>query len=800
MGTCHRRPDPSATACDRGGGARHFRRRSGARPARGCSSPTVARGSWSQRFLAATILLILGAGAAPARAPAATLLGTITDADQGFPVGLALVHLSGQTAAGERLDRTAEADPEGLFRLDGLPAGAYLLEVDYPGYATARLEVTLAAGERRAVDIAVVSTAVQVDELVVTAAPVDEDALIQTGFVSLDAAALDAIPGIVEADPLRALQALPGVSAASDVSSGLYIRGGGPDQTLVLMDGMPVYNPTHAFGLFSTFNNDAVDAVDLFKGAYPAAYGGRLGAVLDVGMRQAETRRVRGELGVSLIAARGLVEGRLGDDRWLVAGRRTYLEPILSAIRTEENPIPSYYFYDLNASYGTRRLGGETTVTAYHGRDDVFVDADDDTRIDLVWGNTVVGLRHDRPLGATLDGTLQLYTSSYQSETRAEFLATPVTAANDLHDLTVRGQLDWRPGGGHTLSLGAGSSWYDVSYRQQFNLDQQIDYGATPRESFAFLEDRWTFGRGTTVRGGLRLRHIDDGDRVLLEPRLAVSHPLDPAWRVKLGLGRYHQYLQLVTTEGFTAGDFYLPIDETADVGRSWQVVAGVEWTPSPADLVSVEIYDTGLDDLVVFDDRAPVDQAGFTAEEIFVTGGSGWARGVEVLLRRDLGQVTGWVGYTLGWTRRSFAELNGGREFPPKYDRRHDVNILTSWRTGDWTLGASFRYGTGQAFTPAAARYQLRDPGSGRTDEIGQILPAARNSGRLLPYHRLDLSARRPIRLLGRPAELVIEIFNVYSRRNEWFVQYEDEGPVTEATVVQMLPLIPSVGVNLEF
>jgi hypothetical protein len=168
------------------------------------------------------------------------------------------------------------------------------------------------------------------------------------------------------------------VAAASDISSGLYIRGGGPDQTLVLMDGVPVYNPTHAFGLFSTFNNDAVSGIDLFKGAYPASL--RRPARRGPGRQHAAGRDpapVRGELGVSLIAARGLVEGRLGEDRWLVAGRRTYLEPLLSAIRTDENPIPSYYFYDTNLNYQTRRLGGLTTLNLLPRRDDVFVDASD---------------------------------------------------------------------------------------------------------------------------------------------------------------------------------------------------------------------------------------------------------------------------------------------------------------------------------------------------------------------------------------------------------------------------------------
>lgn len=769
--------------------------------------PSRARGALrpADTVLALGLLALLASGAGPAFGadppPPAGLAGAVTDSASGQTLSGVRIAVSGVLPSGDGFLRTARTDERGVYRLDDLPAGRFLVRFERAGYDEVEMPVELAAGRVAPLDAALRAAAAVLEELVVTGTALDDPSRLQTGFVALDAAALRAIPGIVESDPLRALQSLPGIAAASDVSSGLYIRGGGPDQTLILMDGVPVYNPTHAFGLFSTFNSDAVGGIDLYKGAYPAAYGGRLGAVLDVDMRQAETARaVRGELGVSLIAARGVVEGRLGDDRWLVAGRRTYLEPILSAIRTEENPIPSYYFYDGNLSYQTARLGGTTTLTLYHGRDDVFVDADEDTRFSVAWGNTVASLRHERPVTDNLDAALLLYSSTYESETSAEVLATPFGVSNDLRDLTAAGRLGLEAGGGHRVSLGLGASWYRVTYRQSFNLDDSIDYGTRPRELFGYAEDRWYLGARTTLRGGLRARHISDGDRLLVEPRLAVSHDLDPAWRVKLGLGRYHQYLQLITTEGFTAGDFYLPSDETVDVGRSWQVVAGLEWAPTRHDLVSIEIYETSLDNLLVLDSRSPVDRNQLTAQDIFITGGTGYARGLEVLVRRDLGEVTGWLGYTLGSTRRRFAELNDGAEFPPKYDRRHDVNALLSRRVGAWTLGAAFQYGTGQAFTPAAARYELRDPASGRTDNLSQVLPADRNSARLLPYHRLDLSARRPMRLFGRPAELVVEVFNVYSRRNEWFVQYETEDDVTEATMVRMLPLIPSVGVDLAF
>ena len=736
--------------------------------------------------LCLTILLLAAAS------NAADLTVLISDRLTNHPIPNADVIL-------EPPDTSQRTDSDGLVHFTDIPAGLYHLEITAPGYEFHTRQLDLSATETRRLEITLTFTAYMIDELVVTAEEIDDNVTMQTGYVALDAATLDAIPSIIESDPLRALQALPGVASASDISSGLYIRGGSPDQNLVLMDGVTVYNPTHAFGLFSTFNNDAVAGISLYKGAYPAEYGGRLGAVVDVHSRQPDPPRLRAELGLSIIAARALVEGRAGPDRWLVAGRRTYLDPMLRAMRTPENPIPDYYFYDVNALYSTPRLGGLTTFTFYHGRDDVGVDADVNTSFDLNWGNTVMALRHQRPLSDTVDGRLTLSTSRYQSTTDAEILATHFDVDNELVDVTLSGRLDWYPGAGHNLVLGLEASNYDFSYQQSFNREY-VDYGASPYELSTFLEDRWRLNSRTALRLGMRVRYLEDGSRWLAEPRLSIARDISSQLTFKLGAGLYNQYLQLVTTEGFSAGDFYLPIDETADLGRSWQTVVGLEWRPSWVDLMSLEIYANDLDELVVFDTTTPLGQESTTAADLFVTGGTGYARGAEFLLRRDFGGVTGWLGYTLGWTRRHFDEFNGGDPYPPKYDRRHDLNLILATQAGAWRLGAAYRYATGQAFTPASARLLLRDTGTGDVSAFGQVLPAGRNSARLLPYNRLDVSARRPVRLFGRPAEVVIEVFNLYNRRNEWFVQYETEGPVTEATVVRMLPMIPSVGVNIEF
>jgi len=284
-------------------------------------------------------------------AQAAVLSGHVIDAATGTRIAFADLQILGQENRREDIPASLQADSTGYFIWQSLPAGVFEIECGSDGYESRVSLITVADEDLLELNFELTSNVFVLEELVVIGQTGDIEGDLQTGFVKLDRETLASVPSIIEPDPLRALQMLPGVQAASDISSGLYIRGGGPDQTLVLMDGVPVYNPTHAFGFFSTFNNDAVSDLALYKGAYPAPYGGRLGAVVDVEMRTETEPKFAGKAGISLIAGHVFLEGRLGPDHWWVAGRRSFIEPLLNAIRTVENPIPSFYFYDFNAAY-----------------------------------------------------------------------------------------------------------------------------------------------------------------------------------------------------------------------------------------------------------------------------------------------------------------------------------------------------------------------------------------------------------------------------------------------------------------
>jgi len=729
----------------------------------------------------------------PLAARAATLSGFVTDGQDRQP-------LPNATVAIQNLSLGTTSRASGDYAIRNIPAGTHVVTFSHIGYQTRRDTLTFAGEEEVLLDVELRPESILLDEeTVVVAERQEEERTAQTSFLQLQVENIQQLPAVGEPDLLRSLQLLPGVQTASDISSGLYIRGSGPDQNLILLDQVPLYNPSHAFGFFSTFNPDAIEEVSLYKGAYPATYGGNLGAVLDVGQRESAPRNLHGRGGLSLISGRLLLEGPAGNGSWMLSGRRTYLDPVLSALRSADLDVPSYYFYDLNGKFSQRLSAADTfTFTAFWSQDHLSFDSNRETFFDLSWGNRAFAGRLDHLFSTALFGRLMVASSEYESTTSASFFDTPVLFANGIQDLMLRGDLDYVASRVHTFSTGVALSRYQFDFGQSFNQEQQLDLDESPTLISFYLQDEWQPGNLTRLRLGARASYFSEGDRWTLMPRFSLSHALRPGLRLKLGGGAYRQYLQLVTTEGFSGGDFWVPLDETVRPGRSWQGVIGAEWEPSSEYRLSLEGYYSDLANLVVLDNEVAANSDGVRSEDLFKTGGTGYATGVELFLEKRTGRARGWLGYTLGWTRRRFPEINQGRAFSPKYDRRHDLSLVLSYQRRVWTWGANFVYGTGQAFTPASARYTLRAPATGEVEDY--VLPAARNSARLLPYHRLDLSLRRALRLRNSDAELYLQIFNVYSRRNEWFVQYDTDEPATQPEVVKMLPVIPTFGINFSF
>lgn len=745
-------------------------------------SPALPRGG----LLVACLFLALGT------AGAATLEGRVTDAASGEALPGATLRVAG-------LPLGAHTDAEGRYRLWGLPGGTQMLVCTHIGYQTRTDTLALEGGAQHRLDLALQPAAITLGQLEVNATR-SEPAPPQAGALTLSAAQLRQAPAGGEPDLVRSLSLLPGVKTASDFGTGLYVRGGSPDQNTVLLDGVRIYNPSHAFGFYSTFNPDAVDRVALYKSAYPATYAGNLGALLEVSTQGETPPRMQGSAGLSLLAARAALGGPWGAGSWKIAGRRTYLDPLLAAARAAGAEVPDYHFFDFNARVD-HPLGerGSLAASSYLGSDRLDFALDGDNRLAIEWRNRTLGTTWKRLLSPGLLASIGLAGSEYESRTALEVFTTPIRYLNSVRDLSGSAEVAYSGRDHHSLAAGVQLTGYRLRYSQYFNTAQpDIALDRSPYQAGLYVQDQWRPTAHTELVLGLRASSFSLGRRFDLSPRLALRQTLQPGLTLRAAAGRSVQYLQLVSTEGFSGGDFWLPLDSSAPPSRGEQAALGLDWQPAPGFLLSADLYHHRMHDLVQFDTQVGENSQATTAADLFVTAGEGQASGLELLVRKNNGALQGSVGYTLGRTWRRFADIDEGRAFAPKYDRRHDLSAMLSWQRGAWTLESTFVYATGQAYTPAEARYSLRSPATG--ERADYVLPAARNSARLLPYHRLDLGARRAFALLGCRAELALQVVNAYSRRNEWFIQYDAGRPATRPKVIRMLPVLPSFGLSLSF
>ncbi|PAP80665.1 hypothetical protein B1759_04610 [Rubrivirga sp. SAORIC476] len=756
------------------------------------------------------LLALLASLAGSASAQTAALNGFVRDAQSGETLLQATVRVEG-TARG------AATNVSGFYTLGDLPPGEATITASYLGYQPVRRTVTLTAGETTRLDIDLAPEGVTTDEVVVEAEePIEEERAPGTTTVSIDL--VEALPTVFEADLFRSIQLLPGVKASSDFSSALYIRGGSPDQTLILLDGTTVYNPTHFFGFFSTFNTEAIKDVRLYKGAYPSTYGGRLGSVVDVYNRDGNRNETHGSLSLGLLASRVGVEGPIPGvpGSYSFNARRSTLEPLLAVLREQldEDGIPeSFYFYDLNGKVSVDLSPNDRiSVASYAGRDQVVVPFGDDARFDLDYGNRTGSIAYNRVLSGTAFAQTRLTASRYFSYPTGEFGETGFERPNTITDYSVRSDVEWFPTGGVELKTGAWAGLLDLGLSSSFNGSTQTDYRNPSRYASGYVQGRLKPGNGWILTGGVRAEYfrsetddlLDDdpsvpASYVRVSPQVQVEKTMGENLVLQAAAGRYHQFLSLITNEAFSGFDTWVTTGVGVPPQESDQLVLGVKTNLGPAYRLDVEVYGRTLRDL--FDTRPEVqDVAGLDYQDLFRFG-RGYAYGAEVLLERGLGRLTGLVSYTIGVTRRRYpAEQQFDVYFPPKYDRLHDLTLVANYDLGrGWKATAVGAYATGQAYTSPSGLYVI----DGLPFEDPDLVVSqtnALNSARLEPYHRADLGFTKTGAWSWADYELQLQLVNVYNRRNLWFLNYDrGENPIG-VTEVRQLPILPNVSISLAF
>lgn len=725
----------------------------------------------------------------------ASIQGVVRDAVTDDPLPLANVTL-------ENAGRGTSTNAEGQFALTGLSPGAYTLVVSYIGYRVYRQRVSLDPGEERRLTVALRPTEVRIDEVTVTGERTGETAR-SLGVTQLTPEQVQNLPTVLEADVFRSLQLLPGVKAASDFSSGLYIRGGSPDQTLILLDRAPVYNPTHVFGFFSAFNPDAIGDVQLYKGGFPVEYGGRLGSVVDLENKEGSANDTKGSLSLGLLASRARVQGPYAKGTWMLAVRRSTIEPLLAVLNDSgvEDIPRGFAFYDVNGQI-TYRLGAQDrlALNVYAGRDQLDYPLFDDARFDVSYGNRVVSADWRHLFSDTFFTRTTVTTSHYFSDPVADISGTEFARDNDVVDASAQIDAVWQPQGAHTVESGVQIGSFTSNLRNFFDGDPAYSPRTQTIYGSGYVQNTFRPSGDWRVRGGVRFNYYEAGGHWRLAPRLSVEHRLNEWARVQAGYGRYYQYLTLVTNALFSAFDFWLTTDNNVAPSYGDQFLAGLKTQPADNLELDVELYYRTMRNLFELDQRI-TDYAGLPYSETLLFG-DGFAYGAEVLLRRPEGRVNGFIGYTLGRTARRFQGFEDGELFPPKYDRTHDLTaVLNVDFAPGWRATGVFTYATGQAYTQPEAQYQLVNPPY--TSSTPDVFVSDFNAARLPPYHRLDIGVRRTGSFFGiGQYEAQVQLVNAYGRRNIWFYFFEAESDNTvERNPVPQIPVpLPNLSLTLRF
>ena len=776
-----------------------------------------------------------------------TLSGYITDGTSGESVIGAKIYIPA-------IQKGAVTNTYGFYSLT-IPSDTHTVEFRAIGLPTEIRTIDLTKDVK--LDIELGGNNQTIEEVVVKAKSEDNTKSTKIGQLELDIDEIKKLPAFMgEVDIIKTIQLLPGVSSAAEGGQGFYVRGGGPDQNLVLLDEAVVYNAAHLFGFFSVFNSDAVKSVNLIKGGMPANFGGRMSSVLEVNMNEGNNKRFSVKGGIGAISSRLTLEGPLKKDKgsFMISGRRTYLDVIMKAAIPDSSPFAgsSYFFYDLNLKMNYK-LGEKDKLflSGYYGKDEFsFGNKEDDFQVTMPWGNGIAALRWNHlftnKLFMNVTGTFTDYLFSFGSE-QDEFR---FELKSGIRDWGGKVDFTYFPNTRHKLKWGVDYNYHtftptSVSASQE---DVVFDTGLAQQlfshESAAYVLDEFDVNEKIRINFGLRystFQHVGPFTRYVkgdistpdstisygkgellksyqgLEPRISGRWLITDKSSIKAGYSYNYQYIHLTSLSAVSLPtDIWFPTTDIAQPQKGWQGSIGYfrNFFENRYE-TSVEVYYKGMNNLIEYKEGAlPSDNVNDNTDNL-LTFGKGWSYGAEFFVKRTYGKLTGWFGYTWSKTERIFEDLNNGEKFPAKYDRRHDLSVVVSYKPKErWVFSSAFIFATGNTLTlPSSWYVQNQD----LLFNYGQ-----RNSTRLADYHRLDVSAtwyskaykEKVDPITGETLQVkkrfksnwAFSIYNVYNRANPYFLYVDNDGDFLQGDFeisvkqVTLFPIIPSVTWNFEF
>lgn len=732
-----------------------------------------------------------------------------------------------------------------------MPADLYKVSFSYIGYETVEKELNF--NKDITLNINLKPTAYTTQEVIVSGERTDKNVQdSRMSVVKLPVDQVKTLPAFMgEVDVLKTIQLLPGIQSAGDGNSGFYVRGGGPDQNLVILDEAPVYNASHLFGFFSVFNADAIKDMEIYKGGMPAQYGGRISSVIDISMNNGNMKQFVAQGGIGTIASRLTVHGPIRKDTcsFLVSARRTYLDLLVKPFVKKDSPFSGsgYYFYDINAKFNFKFSEKDRLfLSGYYGKDIFNFSAESGTfQMRIPWGNGTGTVRWNHLVNSRFFMNTTAMFSDYKFTT--DIGMNPGTEDDSdasfrfilfsgIRDYYFKQDYTWLPNPQHTVKFGAGYTYHRFtpnSIRAEFG-SEEIDFSKNNKlsahETYTYLGDDFIINEKITLYGGLRAaaffqvgpftRYVKSDDMLFtidsvkygsgelvadyysLEPRASIKISTGSKSSIKASFMQNKQFIHLASLSASTLPtDLWVPSTDVVKPQKGRQYAIGYfrNFNDNLYE-ASLELYYKDLYNLIEYMDGAlPGDEINDNSDNYFVFG-NGNSYGAEFFVKKRTGRLTGWIGYTWSKTMREFPDIDDGVAFPAKYDRRHDLSITLNYLLNEkWTFATIFVYATGNTTTLPAARYMLD----------GEIVSeyGTRNSYRMEPYHRLDLSVTYTHKKTDKYESVWnFSVYNVYNRKNPFFIYFDYTGSVDEgnfqtvARQVSLIPVLPAITWNFKF
>jgi hypothetical protein len=713
-----------------------------------------------------------------------TISGFVTDSTNGYSLIGANIFL-------KDLPLGSSTNDEGYFAIYPVNPGQYTLICSFLGYETFKTEITVKPTENIFLNISIAPQPLEAKALNVTAEAEAMERDINISEIQLSTRTIRQVPQLGEVDLFRTLQALPGIVSESDFSTGLVVRGGNADQNLIMLDGITVYNPSHLGGLFSNFLMDAVKDAHFIKGGFGAEYGGRMSSVLNVISKEGNRKEFSGGAGVSLLSSRLSLEAPVKNGALLLAGRRTYVDQAAKLIG-EEFP---YYFYDFQGSFHQDLTPYDRlTVSGYFGED--ILDWDE-YEFNFKWGNRTLSAHWQHVFSPRLFSHFMIAGSRFR--TKVELGGSQgVNSRNVILDYTLKGDMSYFSSQQNNYKFGFEIKKLKFTYNSSYDNRELLSIKQEPTESAFYVQNNRQLSNRFLIIPGVRLNYFSDqADNIYIGPRLAMKYQLRHGEYLNFSTGLYRQFM-------FTVRDEFSPsvinewfaIDNTVPAGKSIHYILGYERELWSTTNLQIEAYYKTLDNMLTYrETRSAVDESlgsDIEVDKLFVPT-QGHSFGLEFFLHKKYGRLTGWMGYTLNWARSKLDNF----EYYASFDRRHDLKILFSYDLGrKWAFGNRFNYGSGFPYTRAIATYLEKDNGA----DMRRIIYSKRNAFRYPAYMRWDISFTKKFKWFKQNWTADLQIVNVLNRENIFFYNWDFNENPAKRDEITMLPLVPTIGIGVEF